>query len=164
HTHSPNTPETEHFIKRLEPDIMIVRCKFLLKKHIFSIPNRGTFVFHPGVCPEYRNAHGCFWALVNRDLDKVGMTLLKIDEGIDTGPVYGYFTYQYDEEKESHIVIQNRVVFDNLDRLKKKLVEVHYGSANPIDTSGRKSGTWGQPWLTSYLAWKSRARKRNLAL
>ena len=39
----------------------------------------GTFVMHPGICPEYRNAHGCFWALANRDLARVGMTLLRAD-------------------------------------------------------------------------------------
>ena len=50
---------------------------------------------HPGICPEYRNAHGCFWALANRDLNKVGMTLLRIDKGVDTGPTFGYYTYPY---------------------------------------------------------------------
>ena len=115
---------------------------------------------HPGVCPEYRNAHGCFWALANRELDKVGMTLLKVDKGVDTGPVYGYYAYEYDEQNESHVVIQHRVVFDNLDKLRKKLFEIASQTATTIDTQGRRSGTWGQPWLSKYLAWKAAARKR----
>jgi len=41
-----------------------------------------AFVLHPGICPEYRNAHGCFWALVNRDLARVGVTLLRADRGV----------------------------------------------------------------------------------
>ncbi len=156
-TASPNSAESERFIREAAPDIMIARCKTLLAERIFSIPKVGTFVMHPGVCPEYRNAHGCFWALAQRDLERVGMTLLRIDKGVDTGPVFGYFSYPYDERKESHIVIQDRVVFDNLDAIQAKLEEIYRGEAIPIMTAGRKSAAWGQPWLTRYLAWKRNA-------
>jgi hypothetical protein len=139
---------------------MLARCKTLLKESIFSLPATGTFVMHPGICPEYRNAHGCFWALANGELDKVGMTLLRIDKGVDTGPVYGYFSYDYDEVTESHIVISQRVLFDNLEAVARRLIEIHEASAHRVDTSGRRSGTWGQPWLTAYVKWKRQARLR----
>jgi hypothetical protein len=158
-TSSPNTQATEKFIRRLKPDLVLARCKVLLKESIFSISTKGTFVMHPGICPEYRNAHGCFWALANRNLDKVGMTLLKIDKGVDTGPTFGYYTYPFDEASESHIVIQHRVVLENLDVLRDKLLEIFNGTAVPLDTSGRRSAAWGQPWLTKYLEWKSRAKR-----
>ncbi len=158
--HSPNAPEAEAFVRELAPDVMIARCKFILKKRVFAVPGTGTFVMHPGVCPEYRNAHGCFWALANDDLEKVGMTLLKIDEGVDTGPVYDYFSYDLDEVGESHVVIQARTVFDNLDAIAQKLQNIVAGQAETIDTRGRPSGVWGQPWLTKYLGWKRRARAR----
>ncbi len=107
---SPNTEEVRGFLQRLRPDLLIARCKFILKPEIFTIPGAGTFVLHPGICPEYRNAHGCFWALVNRDLDRVGMTLLRVDAGVDTGPIYLQATYPFNEVEESHRVIQYRVV------------------------------------------------------
>jgi folate-dependent phosphoribosylglycinamide formyltransferase PurN len=160
HTASPNSAEAEQFLRELRPDVVLARCKSILKEKIFTIPRAGTLVMHPGVCPEYRNAHGCFWALANRDLNNVGMTLLKVDKGVDTGPVYGYYSYEYDEQNESHTVIQHRVVLENLDQLEKKFIEIAAGNATTIDTSGRKSHTWGQPWLSRYLAWKAAARKR----
>ena len=159
-THSPNSTEAEDFIRRMRPDIMLARCKTLLKESVFTLPATGTFVMHPGICPEYRNAHGCFWALANGELDRVGMTLLRIDKGVDTGPVYGYFSYNYDEVAESHMVVTHRVLFDNLEAVAARLIEIHQGSAQPIDTSGRRSAAWGQPWLTAYLKWKRQARKR----
>ncbi len=158
-THSPNSPEAASFIGERRPDVMLACCKTLLKQSIFSLPETGTFVLHPGICPEYRNAHGCFWALASGDPDKVGMTLLRIDEGVDTGPVYGYYYYRGDERRESHIVIQSRAVFDHLDELKQKLLDIHAGTAATLDTSGRRSQIWGQPWLTKYLEWKLRARQ-----
>lgn len=158
-THSPNSEEAERFIKERRPDVMIARCKSLLKETIFSIPTKGTLVMHPGICPEYRNAHGCFWALANGDRSRVGMTMLRIDKGVDTGPVFGYYHYSGDDSRESHVVIQHRVVLDNLEAIGKKLHEIFLGEAVPIDTKGRKSSTWGQPWLTKYLTWKLRARR-----
>jgi hypothetical protein len=158
-TASPNSEEAEQFIRAAGPDVIIARCRTLLEERIFSLASTGTFVLHPGITPEYRNSHGCFWALANRDLDRVGMTLLRIDAGVDTGPVYGYYTYDYDERRESHAVIQKRMVLENLDAVRDKLLAVHRGEAAPLDTTGRESGAWGQPWLTKYVRWKLAARK-----
>jgi hypothetical protein len=160
HTANPNSADAEKFLRECAPDMVIARCKTLLKERIFSIPTRGTFVMHPGICPEYRNAHGCFWALAQNDPGNVGVTLLRIDKGVDTGPVYGHFRCAFDAARESHLVIQHRVVFDNLESLKSKLLDIGVGRATPLDTSGRRSGEWGQPWLTAFLTWRRRARRR----
>lgn len=158
-TADPNSPEVEAFLADLAPDLMVARCKRLLKARIFSRPAKGTFVLHPGVCPEYRNSHGAFWALARGEVDKVGLTLLQIDNGVDTGPVYGYFSCAFDAARDSHLVITMRLVLDNLDALREALLQIHAGTARPIDTTGRRSGTHGQPWLTSYLAWRRRAKR-----
>ena len=156
---SPNSAETEAFVRQAEPDIVIARCRVLLKEAVFTIPRAGTMVMHPGVCPEYRNAHCCFWALANGEPEMVGMTLLRVDKGIDTGPVFGYYSYPYDGLTQSHAEIQNRVVFENLGALADKLLEIGAGAARPIDTTGRRSAVWGQPCLTQYLGWRRRTRR-----
>lgn len=160
----PNCDEAKKFLETLHPDVVIARCKVILKPQIFSLARVGTFALHPGICPEYRNAHGCFWALVNRDLDRVGMTLLKIDTGIDTGPVYLQAGCDVDEVAESHIVIQYRVVFENLDRIASTLTDLCNGlEPSPISTEGRRSAVWGQPRLSSYWRWKKSATKERNA-
>jgi len=161
---NPNSSETGEFLNGVQPDILIARCKFILKREIFGLARLGAFALHPGVCPEYRNAHGCFWALVNRDLDRVGMTLLRIDAGIDTGPVYLQAGCAIDEVAESHIVIQYRVVLENLERIAATLVDLFNGvKPEPIPTAGRTSAVWGQPRLTDYLRWKKAARQKSNA-
>jgi folate-dependent phosphoribosylglycinamide formyltransferase PurN len=156
---NPNSDASREFLNSVKPDILIARCKFILKPEIFSLARVGAFALHPGICPEYRNAHGCFWALVNRDLDRVGMTLLKIDRGVDTGPVYLQAGCGIDELAESHIVIQYRVVTENLDRIAATLIDLFNGkTVEPIPTAGRTSAVWGQPRLTDYLRWKKAAR------
>ena len=156
---SPNSAEAQAFIAAQQPDLVIARCKTLLNERIFSIPRLGTYVMHPGICPEYRNAHGCFWALASGDHANVGMTMLRIDKGVDTGPVLGYFRVDADVA-ESHVVTQHRVVLEHLDAIRARLLEIEAGTAVPIETSGRKSATWGQPWLSAYWKMRSNAARR----
>lgn len=156
---TPNSDEARKFIGECAPDFVIALCKNLLSERTFAIPPLGTFVLHPGICPEYRNAHGCFWALARRDLANVGLTLLRIDRGIDTGPVFGYFRAPYNENMESHRVIQDRMLLDNLDGIRECFRGIAAGDARPLSTEGRPSGVWGQPRLTSYLQWKRAARR-----
>jgi methionyl-tRNA formyltransferase len=159
---SPNSEEARAFIAGVRPDVAIARCKVILKREVFELPRAGTFVMHPGICPEYRNAHGCFWALVNRDLDRVGMTLLRVDAGIDTGPVYLHGTCEIDEIQESHTVIQYRAVIENLDAIGRILLSLCRGEhVPPVNVEGRTSATWGQPRLTDYVRWKWAARRNS---
>jgi len=161
HATSVNDPATVAFLRARGPELVIARCKTLLKPAVFQIPSRGTFVLHPGICPEYRNAHGCFWALATDDWNRVGLTLLRIDEGIDTGPVYGYFSYPFDGRNETHVRIQQRVLTENLDAIRDRLLDVTADRVSAFDTSTRTSATWGQPWLTAFLRWKWAARRRS---
>jgi hypothetical protein len=157
---NPNDARARAFIARWQPDLIVARCKFILKPEIFTLARAGAYALHPGICPEYRNAHGCFWALVNRDVDRVGMTLLRIDRGVDTGPALLHATCGFDEVRESHYVIQQRVVFENLARIGQALLAAGRGEpVETIDTRGRASAVWGQPGLTSYLRWKRAARR-----
>jgi hypothetical protein len=156
---SPNAPEAEAFIRRCAPDLVLARCKTLLRERVFSIPRLGTYALHPGICPEYRNAHGCFWAMAQNDTGNVGATLLRIDRGVDTGPVFGYFRVDADPG-ESHVTVQRRAVLDHLDAIRDTLRSIERGRAVPVDTRARTSAAWGQPWLSALVRMHVRARQR----
>ena len=157
---SPNSAEAREFLESLRPDVVVARCKTLLKSEIFKIARKGTFAFHPGICPEYRNSHGCFWALAQADFDNVGMTLLRIDEGVDTGPIYGQFRLQIHSLEQSAYFLQQRAVFDHLPALRSALESFVSGTAEPLDVRGRPSAVWGQPRLTAYRRLCENLRKK----
>jgi formyl transferase-like protein len=158
-TPNPNDARVTDFLRRAAPDLMVARCKWLLKRSVYEIPSFGTFVLHPGICPQYRNAHGCFWALACNDPANVGLTLLRIDDGIDTGPIYEFFRYRFDAATESHIRIQERAVLENLDGIRSKLLEIAARRAQPLTVAADRSRNWGQPWLSAFLRWRRTARK-----
>ncbi|HET7111388.1 MAG TPA: formyltransferase family protein [Gemmatimonadales bacterium] len=149
-TGSPNGEAVQAFVRQVDADLMIALVKHILKPVVFAVPRHGTFVFHPGICPEYRNAHGCFWAIARGDRDRVGMTVLRIDEGVDTGPAYGYFRLPPGQWSASPIALQQQVVLENLEPIMQRLHDVVNGRAQPLDVSGRESGAWGQPRLTAW--------------
>jgi formyl transferase-like protein len=157
-TPDPNDETVREFLARLSPDLTLARCKWLLRREIYAVPRLGTFVLHPGICPQYRNAHGCFWALAADDLDNVGLTLLAIDDGIDTGPVHGYYRYPFDARRESHVRIQHRAFLENADAIRDRLLAVCAGGAVPLPATGVPSRNWGQPWLSAYLRYRRNLR------
>jgi hypothetical protein len=60
--------------------------------------------------------------------------------------------------------IQLRSVIENLDALAERLVAICRNDVEPLDTRGRSSAAWGQPWLTSYIKWRRDARRRALQI
>jgi hypothetical protein len=88
------------------------------------------------------------------------MTLLRIDAGVDTGPVYGYFHVDADP-RESHVLVQHRAVLDHLDAIQDKLRDIETGTAKPVDAGGRRSATWGQPWLSAFVRMRAGTRRHD---
>jgi hypothetical protein len=156
----PNSEEAADFLRQAGPTLVVARCKWLLRRSIYEIPRLGTYVLHPGICPEYRNAHGGFWALAKGEPRKVGLTLLRVDDGIDTGPIFGFFYCKFDPAAESHVRIQHRLLIDNLSEIQAALLKIIDGVATRIDVSGTKSGNWGQPWLSAYMRYRRAWRHR----
>lgn len=82
-----NTPPTADLLRQLDLDLMIVSHGPILKPEIFNIPRLGTINIHLGYAPNYRGEDSIFWPLYYRDYDHIGVTIHRIDAGIDTGPI-----------------------------------------------------------------------------
>lgn len=53
---------------------------------ILKAPNKGVLGIHPTLLPEGRGRAAIPWAIL-KGLDKTGVTLFKLDEGVDTGEI-----------------------------------------------------------------------------
>ncbi|MGE5537579.1 MAG: formyl transferase [Solirubrobacterales bacterium] len=84
-----NGPATEALIRDFAPDLMLsARFSLIFKRHIFEIPRFGTYNVHPGALPRYAGLFAPFRCLVEGG-ERIGCTLHRVDDGIDTGPVVG---------------------------------------------------------------------------
>jgi methionyl-tRNA formyltransferase len=74
-------------IRSLEPDLLIVVAfGQILKNNLLMIPRWGALNIHASLLPKYRGAAPIHWAILNNET-KTGLTAMRMDEGLDTGPV-----------------------------------------------------------------------------
>jgi len=65
---------------------LIMTFPYILPKAIVDLPPKGFINFHYGLLPQCRGPQPILWHLLNND-SEAGITLHRLDEGIDTGPV-----------------------------------------------------------------------------
>lgn len=74
-------------IKEINPDlIVVVAYGKIIPKSIIDIPKLGIINVHSSILPKYRGASPIHSALINGD-SETGVSIMFIDEGLDTGDV-----------------------------------------------------------------------------
>ncbi|HEY2345441.1 MAG TPA: methionyl-tRNA formyltransferase [Xanthomonadaceae bacterium] len=81
------TIEARHALAALEPDVMVVVAYgLLLPPKILAIPRQGCWNVHASLLPRWRGAAPIQRAIEAGDA-QTGVCLMRMDEGLDTGPV-----------------------------------------------------------------------------
>jgi len=148
------------FIKGHGPDVLAVCGTGLLKRRVFSLARKGTLNIHTGITPEYRSADPIFWALYHAELDKVGVTVHFIDEGIDTGPILHQEQvpiYAGDQLAS----IYARCIRRGADLYLRSLSEIEAGSVRVLDRRGVEGKSFSSIDLgiLQYLLFRLRFRR-----
>jgi methionyl-tRNA formyltransferase len=74
-------------LRALQPDlIVVVAYGQILPPAILDLPRHGCLNVHTSLLPKYRGAAPIQWAIANGDTE-TGVTLMKMDVGLDTGPI-----------------------------------------------------------------------------
>jgi methionyl-tRNA formyltransferase len=88
--YQPVRLRTEESIQTLTgwvPDLIVVAAYGqILPPAILNLPRHGCLNVHASLLPRYRGASPIQWAILNGDLE-TGVTIMKMDEGLDTGPM-----------------------------------------------------------------------------
>ncbi len=82
-----NTTEVVEELKSLEPDL-IVTAAFgqIVSKEVLDIPPLGCINVHASILPKYRGASPIQQAIIDGE-DETGITIMYMDEGMDTGDI-----------------------------------------------------------------------------
>ena len=88
-THKPcNSAEVESIVSELKPDLVVtIAYGQLIKKAALTIPSYGWINIHFSALPKWRGAAPVQHAIMQGD-SQIGVSIFKLDEGMDTGPVY----------------------------------------------------------------------------
>ena len=80
-----NNPEFMGLLRELAPDlILVVAYGKLLPKEVLDLPRYGCLNVHASLLPRYRGAAPIQWAIIRGEA-VTGVTLMKMDIGMDTG-------------------------------------------------------------------------------
>jgi len=82
-----SSPDLASRLRSADVDLLLnVHSLFLIHPSVLAAPKIGSFNLHPGPLPEYAGLNVPSWAIY-RGESAHGVTLHRMDEGIDTGPV-----------------------------------------------------------------------------
>ena len=99
--------------------LFIIGWSQIAGEAILSAPKQGVLGMHPTLLPVGRGRAAIPWAIL-KGLDKTGVTLFKLDTGVDTGPIVDQVeiplspkttaTELYELVDEAHIRLMHKVV------------------------------------------------------
>ncbi|WP_437806566.1 methionyl-tRNA formyltransferase [Sorangium sp. So ce1078] len=82
------TPEFAAWVKDAAADVaLVIAYGRILPKAVLEAPRRGCMNLHASILPRYRGAAPITWAIAGGEAE-TGISLMQMDEGLDTGPVY----------------------------------------------------------------------------
>ncbi|MGK3992665.1 methionyl-tRNA formyltransferase [Sorangium sp. So ce1024] len=82
------TPEFAAWVKDADVDVaLVIAYGRILPKAVLEAPRRGCMNLHASILPRYRGAAPITWAIVGGEAE-TGVSLMQMDEGMDTGPVH----------------------------------------------------------------------------
>jgi methionyl-tRNA formyltransferase len=98
---SARTGELETELRALAPDVaVVVAYGKILPQAVLDVPRLGCLNVHGSLLPKYRGAAPIQWALINGEAE-TGITIMKLDAGMDTGPMLMWRTLKISDEDTS---------------------------------------------------------------
>lgn len=108
---------------------LMMTFPFIIPHEILQMPAKGFINFHYGLLPQCRGPHPILWHLLNND-PECGVTVHKVDEGIDTGPIVMQERIPIDET-DTYGTLQAKLAYLS-GRLAANLLKIlSYGSMVP---------------------------------
>ena len=96
-----NNPEVIEDLRTINPDlILVVAYGLILPAEIINLPEFGCINIHASLLPRWRGAAPIERSILEGD-SKGGITYMKMDEGLDTGPIMKLLPCPFDEDEDS---------------------------------------------------------------
>ncbi|SVA38785.1 uncharacterized protein METZ01_LOCUS91639, partial [marine metagenome] len=96
-----NNTEVIEGLKAINPDlILVVAYGLILPPEIINLPKFGCINVHASLLPRWRGAAPIERSILEGD-SKGGITYMKMDEGLDTGPIMKLLPCTFDEDEDS---------------------------------------------------------------
>lgn len=101
-----NDLELESALQDIQPDLVITAAYGrLVKPHQLLMPKKGWLNIHFSLLPRWRGAAPVQFSILNGDTIS-GVTVFKLDSGLDTGPIYASQKYEMNGKETSSELLE----------------------------------------------------------
>ena len=139
----------EKTLRKLDPEmIVVVAYGRILPPEILSLPKYGCLNLHVSLLPKYRGSAPIQWAVLNGDRE-TGVTIMQMDEGVDTGDIITVAPVEIGPEETSADVFE-KVAAVGAKTLVETIEQVAKGTATR--TKQDPAGATLAPPLTKEMA------------
>lgn len=152
-------------IHTYKPDIGIMMTfPYIITPPILSLPGKGFLNFHYGLLPQCRGPHPILSHLLNNDAD-AGITIHKVDEGIDTGPVVLQEKMPIADE-DTYGTLQSKLAYLGAKMAANLLRILSYGSFIPaVEQDVSKAAYYEKPGVKELtINWQTMTAKQIVRL
>jgi methionyl-tRNA formyltransferase len=130
----PERARDEQFIaglRALQPDLIVtVAYGQILPPAILNLPRHGCLNVHASLLPKYRGAAPIQWAIANGDTG-TGITIMKMDVGLDTGPIVSQCRTAIQPEDDS-ATLHDRLAQLGVELLVRTIPDFVAGKIQPV--------------------------------
>lgn len=81
-----NDAENEARLKKLAPDLIVLWTPAILRQNILATAKK-TINYHTGILPHYRGSVANQFAVLHRDVERIGCTIHYVVPGVDRGDI-----------------------------------------------------------------------------
>lgn len=120
------SPEEQDILRDLRPDYLIVAAYgLILPKAVLEIPTFGCINIHASLLPRWRGASPIQHAILSAD-KKTGITIMQMDEGLDTGDILTLYPCDIYPEDSSEVLhdrlgkLGAKAIVETLEKIEKK--------------------------------------------
>ena len=124
-----NNREEYEYLKKLNADIaIVVAYGQIIPKEILSLTKKGFINIHASLLPKWRGAAPIQRSIMNLD-KQTGISIMKIDEKLDTGPVCNFYKLNIMNNDNAEIIsdklsaLAAEKILDNIDKILENKIE-----------------------------------------
>jgi len=128
---SVNSKESIERLKEINPDCIVVAAfGQILKEGVLNAAKYGCLNVHASLLPKYRGAAPINWAVINGE-EKTGITIMKMDKGLDTGDILKIREIKIEEDDDSSTIADKLAKLGG-ELIVETLADLENGSITPI--------------------------------
>ena len=164
-TSNVNSPEVHEFVQTRKPDVALAMCiNNYFKRDLRERFRHGVLLWHEGITPEYKGLYSPFWAVYNLEFDRLGYTLLRMNDKYDAGEILVQGQAEnIDPHRDTHCYIGHKAIADSLPEVARLLRDLEAGTVRPVERTAAISQSYTYPGMSDFIRQRARLRRQRQA-